>query len=268
MKFTIVILCPPKYRASGCFWEVAQTVMYGLRALGYEAELTENRNRAGTQHIIFGAHLISGSTPLPPGSILYNLEQVGYGALGQMDELAKRGFVIWDYAKPNVEEWAKRGVKAVHVPVGYVPELTRIPVVKEDIDVLFCGAINEKRKTVLETLAREGFRVNVKDYTAFKENLDAVIARAKVMVNIHFYDSKIFEIVRVGYALANKKCVVSEVSVDDWPELAGAFPVVPYEDVLHECREILKRGTWREIGQAGFEKYSQVKETEILSRVL
>jgi len=267
VRFTVVVVRPPGYRYSDCFREVSETVAHGLRALGHEVETTENKFRHNTKHIVFGAHLLSGDSTLPPGSILYNLEQVAGGNIGDMPILAGH-YAVWDYAKPNCDEWAKRRIQAVHVPIGYSPQMTRIEPSTEDIDVLFYGSMNRRRGAILEQLAKLGLNVYVR-FDAYGAELDALIARAKVILNVHFYESKIFEIVRVGYALANRKAVVSETSVDDYDALKDGIKSVPYLALVDACIELARDDVKRrELAAAGFAAFGTIPETEILKAAL
>lgn len=268
MKFTLVIVRPPGYRFSDCFKEVSETVMYGLRALGHEAETTENKFRHNTRHIIFGAHLLSPDSSFPPDTVLYNLEQVEGGNIGNLGIIGGK-YTIWDYAKPNCDAWAKKRIQAVHVPIGYVPEMTRIYPVKEDIDVLFYGSMNERRRIVLKQLIESGLNVEIRVNDTYGEDLDYLIARAKVILNVHYYEAKVFEIVRVGYALANKKAVVSEESVDDYPQLLGGLVIRPYDEIVDACVELVNDQINREyLGLNGWRVYSEMKETDILSSAI
>lgn len=266
MKFTIVIVRPPGYRFSDCFREVAETVMYGLRELGYEAEITENTFRPNTKHIIFGAHMVSADSSFPPDSVLYNLEQVDGGNIGNLRILGGK-YTIWDYAKPNCDAWAKFRIQAVHVPIGYVPEMTRIPSSEQDIDVLFYGSLNDRRKTVLNELHKSGLNLVVRVNDCYGSELDNLMARAKVILNVHYYESKIFEIVRVGYALANKKCVVSEQSVDEYPTLVNGLCVCDYDDIAGYCISLLKTPSHIDyMAHEGFRAFSATKESDFLER--
>ena len=51
-------------------------------------------------------------------------------------------------------------------------------------------------------------------FNAYGGKRDALIARAKVVLNIHYYAAQVFEIVRVSYLLANSKAVVTEIGPD------------------------------------------------------
>ena len=83
----------------------------------------------------------------------------------------------------------------------------------EDIDVLFVGSVNERRLIVLKQLAAQGINVDAR-FNLYGAERDAFVARARIILNVHFYDARLFEIVRVSYLLANRKCVVSETGSD------------------------------------------------------
>lgn len=272
MKFTIVIVRPTGYRYSDCFYLLAETVMYGLRALGHEAEIIENSFKRDTKHIIFGSHLLSADSNLPPESILYNLEQVGVGNTGHLDVLGKR-YSIWDYAKPNITRWKDLGIEALHVPFGYSPEMTRIGPLQpdhEDIDVLFYGSLSSRRTDILSQLANRGLKVVARANNAYGSELDAVIARAKVVLAMHYIDTaNIFAISRVGYLLANKKAVVSEESVDDYPELTGGLCTVSYERLADTCQKLAcDQGKRSALAAAGFDKFRTLTEVGILYQAI
>jgi len=41
-----------------------------------------------------------------------------------------------------------------------------------------------------------------------------LIAQSKIVLSVHFYETRIFPIVRISYLLANKKCVITETGLD------------------------------------------------------
>jgi len=86
--------------------------------------------------------------------------------------------------------------RPTYVPIGYVPELTRIAPAAEDIDVLFYGASYERRYAVLRDLHDRGLRVKWLS-GVYGASRDAWIARSKIVLNIHYWDAKIFEKVRL-----------------------------------------------------------------------
>src|SRR5262249_55443542 len=139
----------------------------------------------------------------------------------------------------NLDNWRTRNCRynPVHVPIGYVTELSRIPVAQpQDIDVLFYGSLNERRNSILNRLSDAGLKVQVA-FGVYGRQRDDLIARSKLVLNIHYYESKIFEIVRVSYLLANSKAVVTEcapgTSLDQG--IKSAAICVPSDSLVSAC---------------------------------
>jgi hypothetical protein len=269
-NFSISIIHPQGYAHKEAFREVAETLQYGLRGIGHTARILENSVDSTVTNILLGAHLLNedeGKT-IPPGSIIYNLEQLGSAHLEDFYyELAGR-YQIWDYSPVNIARWKERRCVLPPLPVeiGYVPELRRIPQnAPRDIDVLFYGSVNEHRLQVLRQLQNAGVCVHAV-FGVYGKQRDALIARSKIVLNLHFYESKLFEAVRVSYLLANSKAVVSEVS-PDIGEFANAVAVFPYEGLVEGCLRLLRdEAELRSLEERGFRWFSQRSAASILSR--
>src|SRR5277367_366934 len=147
-QYQITMVRPEGFLHTEAFREVAETLQLGLRSVGHSAEIAENAVHSAATNIVLGAHLLSAqdSSIVPAGSILYNLEQLGGPNLPpQFLELARR-CQVWDYSLQNIAKWKTMNCTyaPVHVPLGYVPELTRIKAaLNQDIDVLFYGSLND-----------------------------------------------------------------------------------------------------------------------------
>ena len=185
----IVLVQPEGYAHAGALSELVETLLYGLNALGIPVDFALNEYAPGTTNLVVGAHLLdaAGLAALRADAILYNSEQIDE-ASGWMQPAylaALQKHAVWDYGAENVRRLQALGAARVrHVPLGYVPQLTRIPVLppeEQDIDVLFYGAINERRKAVLEGLIARGLRI---EFLAgvYREARDRYIARAKVVL--------------------------------------------------------------------------------------
>jgi hypothetical protein len=263
-KFAVVI---PRFEGhihSHALDEVAETVNYGLRRLGHDSVLDgyEDQDR---RQIIIGAHLLGDQlAAAPPGTIIYNLEQTDAPWVPQYAPLF-RDFTLWDYSERNIEFWAQRDIKAVHVPIGYVPEMTRIvsaPV--QDIDVLFYGCMNPRRGKIVDELGARGLCI-VAVCNVYGADRDKLIARAKVVLNMHFYEPGIFEIARVSYLLANRKCVVSETGLDVPQNICKGLAFADYADLVACCENFVYSTHYEE---RGFELMSAIDECDILKKAL
>ena len=182
---------------------------------------------------------------IPKNSIIYNTEQLSYPpspiAIPLLPIIVQ--FQAWDYSKSNIKFLSQLAMAhpPQYVPIGFVPKLCRIPAAPlQDIDVLFYGYLNPRRAQILQALAARNLQV-YHAIDCYGQERDALIARAKVVLNVHYYESKIFEIVRVSYLSANRKAVVSEVDVDTDidPMYQQAIVGVPYNELVETCYQLV-----------------------------
>lgn len=274
MKIAVTIVTPPGYPHAEAFREVGETLVHGLAKLDMDAVLTTDLGLPGRTHLVLGSNLLPALGCEPPsGSILYNLEQVERGSpwlSPALLELLGR-FRVWDYSLRNIEALRALGIGPVeHVPIGYVPELSRIGAGEEDIDVLFFGSVNERRLEVLRALEAKGIKVKAL-FGVYGAARDTLIARSKIVLNLHYYQAKVFEIVRVSYLLANRRFVVSERGMDreDEAELARGIAFADYADLVAVCEHYLTRPAQRaRIAATGFTLFSRRAEPPLLDRAL
>jgi hypothetical protein len=278
-RFTIGIMGRGKSVHVACFEDFAKALANALRQLGHE--VTDFGPEQG-RLILFG---VNNSFPVegsvPDGSIIYNTEQMtSFGGdvrkqMQNFDEWSKR-CVIWDYSSLNASKLRAAGAsRVVHCPLGYVPSMTTIePAPIQDIDVLFYGSVNPRRRAVLDALDAAGLSV-VRLYGVYGSDRDAVIARSKVVLNLHYYENAVFEIFRVSHLLANKKCVVSEgggedTELEEFAERATAC--VPIDRIVSMCGDLLL--SERAVGfrqcyeEAGFMEFSKLDLVEHVRKAL
>jgi hypothetical protein len=235
--------------------EVVETLAWGLGDLGHEVSVGENSFRDACVNIVFGAQLLAPADllRLPPVTIIYNFEQIGDTPVERLNpsiRVVAERFRVWDYSQSNLEGWASAGAqqRAIHVPVGWAPILSRIEKRRDqDIDVLFYGSPSESRLSILTELSNRGatclFVCGM--YGAARDEL---IARAKVVLNVNKHQAKIFEIVRVSYLMANAKAVVADLPSGLFvePGIANAVALCRIEQVPAECERLLDDAVARE----------------------
>lgn len=259
----VCLVRPPLLVDCEAFREIAESLRFALLRLGHRSDIVENRFPAGG--VVLGAHLLGtrAAELLPPSAIVYNLEQASSATArdnpGYIELLQRRR--VWEYSARNLEVYAALGaeVDAALLPVGYVPELTRIAdAAEQDIDVLFYGSLNERRQRLLAELRDAGLKV-LSAFRIYGPARDELISRAKLVLNLHFYPEKLFEIVRVSYLLANRKAVVSEAAALAVGEadLAEALRFAPPEALADACVELAYDDEGRRALQMqGYAKFS------------
>jgi GT2 family glycosyltransferase len=257
------------------FDEIALGLKAAFRKLGFDAPVvTDPDNISGTA-IVLGCNRLAKLqiSELPENIILYNLEQVQPNSPWLNDNYLEllRSHPVWDYSNINMKELEKIGVTDVtHCGIGYEPELTKIPQIEEDIDVLFYGSINDRRKQILEALKESGLNI-VTLFGAYGGKRDEYIARAKIILNIHYYEAKLFEIVRISYLLANKKFIISEPGSDIEFEkiFDGGIVFSKIEDIANDCHKYLKNENFRKaVATKGFEIFKNHSQSDFLKKVI
>lgn len=237
MKFNVCVL--PVRVHTQCFTEVADSIEWALRDLGHDVTRsahvkTEERN------LIFGAWAHDLTGDLPPGTILYNGEQAAQAGAWPALVPIYRNFTIWDYSAANAARYTHWDLPQPRVVrPGYSPVLDgRISLRDKTHDVVFFGLSNDRREKILLGLEEAGLSVLRVPFGVYGKERDELIAKARLCINIHYYESAIFEAVRCSYLAQNGIPVLSETSVDAEPELWG-IDHVDYDHLVSLCSSIL-----------------------------
>lgn len=245
--YNVCLIQPEHYEHSGALLEIAELIHCSIRQLGHECSLTSNHVPHDRLNIILGCHLLGleARTQIPNNSIIFNTEQLSDETAAWTQAICDWGrhCEIWDYSLKNIEFFRQVGLnKTKHFKIGYQRELDRIQRDKERcIDVLFYGSLNDRRIKILQALEAE--KVVVKTlFGVYGAQRDEWIAKSKVVLNMHYYQSALFEIVRTFYLLTNQVAVVNErggeTTLD--PHLVDGLCLVPYERIVSQCLTLLK----------------------------
>ena len=128
--------------------------------------------------------------------------------------ILNNSIAICDYASPNIEFLQKAGIsftKIFYLPIfcnKVNPEIGNY-----EYDVIFYGDDkNSRRHEILSKLSKK-FKVKVIN-NLFGQELYEEIKKARIVLNIHYYDNALLESTRIFEALSLGKIVISEKSVD------------------------------------------------------
>ena len=275
-RFSIGIVNFEKNLHTHCFEEVARGFADALRVLGHD--VVPPYDAKPGRLVIFGGNNLKTDDRFPPDAIVYNAEQVAAlrNATWLMQNVKQfTKHVIIDYSWLNVGALRELGVeKPVFCPVGFMPSMVSehmVEPIAEDIDVLFVGSVNPRRRVILEAIAASGLRL-VPLFGVYGADRDRIIARAKVVLNLHFYERPIFEIFRVSHLLANRKAVVSEDGGFD-PELETfaerATCYVGRDRIVDACRELVGNDqARRDLAERGAAVFRTIDFVENVRRAL
>ena len=126
--------------------------------------------------------------------------------------------------------------------IGFQKELARLDKSKKkDVDVLFYGSVNERRNDIIQKIAAKGLMVKTL-FGVYGRERDEWVERSKLVLNHHFYNSQIFEIVRVFYLMTNSVAVVGEVnestSIDTM--CREGIHAAKYDELVAGCVDLVK----------------------------
>ena len=244
----MTILARDRHYHAACFDEINTAIEALLKA---SASL-KPRSAGTLVGVCFNAHAV-GVHEIPPNAIIFNMENVGI----QIPPTMFEGHEIWDFSARNVVSWLAAGRKAIHVPIGFHPSMIRFqprPWHGRDIDVVFSGSSNARRDTLIHKLRSRGLHVVMAN--GYAQERDQMLARAKVAINVLFYEDAVFPVLRSAHLIANRIITISEKA----PEVPDWISPVPYEGIADRVESIVRHASAREaeeMSHRAFEAFTQ-----------
>jgi hypothetical protein len=232
------------------FSELALCLRDALRLAGWPSEHRVNEVVPGGLSIVFvpthGWEAFVADLD-PKRVVLFNMEQLGSDAPWTRDGYA-HSLSRWTVADYNASNVAY--LRQLNGPAQRVAELPVVPgpsVVFDaalqdarSVDVLFYGTLNERREEIVRRLREAGLSVEVVA-GSFGWELTAAIVRARLVLHVHFYETRLFPVARVLQPVARGVPVVCETSVcssqADWSVSGIVF--ADYDDLVSACQQLL-----------------------------
>lgn len=140
---------------------------------------------------------------LPRNYIYYQIEQLGSEGFASPTML-QNAKMVWDFSTHNL------ATKAHYMPMPfYDAPSDNILHTDYHYDILFYGALNDRRKQILTALQQ---KYNLHVGFAFGEERDALIKSARIIINLHYYSNACIETARFNEILRYNKLIISESS--------------------------------------------------------
>ena len=176
--------------------------------------------------------------------VVYNLEPLydGCGVIDKFDYLdVLRDNIVIDYSEANVEYLKQKGIESFYMPYGYNDTLCRAETREKDIEVLFVGSSHFDRRQILFGMLSDQFDF-VYCEGFYGADLDKLISRAEVHVNIHHTENQQLEVVRLNYLIANGCNVVSEKGCEEKEnnKYKNCLRFSSYENFVDTCKEAIE----------------------------
>lgn len=190
-------------------------------------------------YVLVSAHeyyaLMDGRIGPPPEAhartLLICAEQPGSPFFEHNLRLARGCGAVFDIDRRAVRAFAREGVGARYLQLGWTAAWDQMHDGERDIDVLFMGYRTERRERALARYAQwfwrrrvafvlsEGPQPTWRATAGFRAGRDKwdLLSRSKVLINLHQSRSESFEWLRVAQAMSTGAVVVSEHSVDMEP---------------------------------------------------
>jgi tetratricopeptide (TPR) repeat protein len=262
---------------TAAFDDLISSLASALRSLGITVRTRKNEVGLEGMNLLLGAHLIASAESadrIPPNTVIMNLEQVrgfNISARPVYTSLLRR-LPVWDSSPRNIGN-IKSLMHNPHVSyfgIGYTPGMTRNLTHAHTTDVLFYGSLNDRRTAILKGLHEAGLNVRHL-FSVYGAERDAAIADARIVLNMHYYEDSIHELLRTSYLLANSKAVVSECGADTEIEddIRDAMEAVPYKDIVESCVALINDEPRRQaLEKKGFEIFSKRDQAAMLREAI
>lgn len=216
-------------------WFIGQLIQNSLKRAGFVADILmdEPTDYSENVYIVVCPQMFQR---LPSCYISFQMEQT-ISSRWLDEKYIKRlehSFAVFDYSLMNIDYFQKTvdfSRKFYYLPVDYLPGIRR-ETGNYAYDVVFYGdPNNDRRQAALKKLSQR-FKVKILS-EVFGEQLYTELCRAKIVVNIHYYENAMLETTRLYETLSlGRSIIVSERSVDTKEDerLEGFVDFVPVNE--------------------------------------
>ena len=196
---------------------VIRLIQEKLKLVGISSEVIDKPPEGGFSEAVHIVLCPQAFRVLPRNYIAFQMEQLAisdrYRNKRYLDILCN-ALAVFDYSLMNIEYMIKHGVPKERV--FYLPIFSKVRnVFNQNLvyDVLFYGDIHSERRQNLLNKLKNDFNLKIA-FKVWGEQKIEELKKAKVIVNLHFYENALLESTRLFECLEMGKVVVSEESLD------------------------------------------------------
>lgn len=237
------------------FTEVAHCLTDSINKANYSCKHLINQIDSRAYSIVLGSptELMTKLKDVDTDSYaIFNFEQ-----LSSNSSLLSKEYFEWlstrkvlDYHYKNIEFLKSiNGSNQCAMELPIVPSSSLITTGNEtsDIDVLFYGTLSHRREVILKELECMGLKVE-RVVGSYGNHLTSVIRRSKLVLNIHFYETKLFPVTRILQPAIMGIPIVCETSVfsakNDWSQ--SGIVLSEYSNLVETCVSLVQNSIQRE----------------------
>lgn len=221
---------------------IAELIADALKRLDISSEILFERPRKGFRDVPHFVICPQMFEELPGLYVAFQMEQSVSSRwfTGEYLRMLENSFAILDYSTTNIKKLTDMGLSPrqfFYLPVG--PLLGYGQASSEahadhgyEYDVIFYGDVNNARRQAFLAALEKVCKVKVVG-NLFGTKLHKVLRKAKLVVNIHYYEGALLETTRLWECLSLGKFVISERSSDmhEHEELTGLVDFVDVGDM-------------------------------------
>lgn len=265
-----LLYIPHTYSVALAFEEV-------LSDLSCKTMLTEHYDQRIKADLwfVFGAQVIR---KLPPRGrrVIVQLEQTSSSRwfTRRYKKDLIQSVAVADFSQQNLAGLEKFGICYPHVYLTRIAPLRRAPVISQqrDIEVLFYGDPKNPRREKFLSRLRQMFQVTVIS-NLFGDEMFALIARARCVVNIHYYDDSSLETTRINECVSVNTPVISETAKDvgEYPgidEMVTFVPIGDIEGMVRAVQSCLSHSSFDDVRECRFIEHRRRQLSSDLLRLM
>jgi hypothetical protein len=225
-----------------------------LEQLGYRVYVTENTWVKGSVNILWGLgthhskdYVLYADMMKSHPSLVMNMEQLSGGSQlldsGYFDLL--RGQMTLDYCEVNthfLRDELGHLMGSMEFPLLPIQTLCFYENFQKKYDFAFFGAMNQRRERIIQNLNDAGLSVKVIK-GRYGDELSEALSDCRALLNVHYYESGLFEVARCIRPVSMHVPIFSESSVFpkyvDWTEAGIEF--ADYAQMTNHAFDFLRQ---------------------------
>lgn len=200
---------------------VAESIVRQLARIGVDCKILFEKPVGGFRKIPHFVICPQMFAELPELYVAFQMEQTvsSRWLTEQYQQVLERAFATFDYSLTNIGYFTGTGLsyrQMYYMPIAYLPDYHAVADGErsdKEYDVLFYGDLNNARRREFIDQIQRKYRVKLIG-NLFGEALYRELRKAKVVINVHYYEGALLETTRLYECLSLGCLLVSESSVD------------------------------------------------------
>jgi hypothetical protein len=198
---------------------IAQLIQKQLSLFGISAEIIDKEPKSGFSKLLHFVICPQIYEKRPKNFIAIQMEQAVAKRwfTEEYFNILKSAKLIFDYSMLNIDFLKQNGLSQEQIyfmPIFYNGEYF-IPKqkIEEEYDIVFYGDENIERRLKFLNAINTKFKVKIIN-KCYGEDLYRELSKAKIIINIHYYEGAFLETTRIYECLSLNKLIISETATD------------------------------------------------------